>query len=62
MKTHIVILYRKLIINKQRETVLVLKNQYLHLNGKSVINDLKKIIKDDLKMNISSDSYNINIY
>jgi hypothetical protein len=39
-----------------------LKKSISSFERKSVINDLKKIIKDDLKMNISSDSYNINIY
>ncbi len=39
-----------------------LKKNISSFERKSVINDLKRIIKDDLKMNISSDSYNINIY
>ena len=40
---------------------ICLKKAISSFERKAVINDLKKIIKDDLKMNLSSDSYNINI-
>ena len=39
-----------------------LKKNISSFERKSVINDLKKIIKNELKINISPETYNINIF